>query len=72
MFVGFSSTSKQFFVTPARCPTIQLNSGTFFLETQVPPVKGSVLQDCPGPTSDAKGKSRCLCADGLAVDRRFP
>lgn len=38
-------TSKA--VTPTECPTIQLHSDTTLSWRQIPPVKGSVLQDCP-------------------------
>ena len=37
-------------LTPARCPTVQLNSDTVYLESpQTPQVKGSSPHDCPLP-----------------------
>ena len=75
MSVGFFSTPSSNSQTPAKYPTIQLNSDTIWSQCQIPQVKGSVPQDCGShsPNSDTNHKSNLppVLLTNLAVDWSF-
>lgn len=56
--VGVSPQSKQFSLTPAGYPRIQLSAATLRRLRWVPWVKGSILQDCSTPYSRSQSQAQ--------------